>query len=144
MACMLNVALSDCPNLLKLQATYRGVEILCILDSGATHSFVHPCVVQQMSAATSKGAKLTVAIANGSTSVSDDVLEVGLVLTAQGDSSHQVTVQAVLVMLGSLQTDVILDMDFLQWYNPQIIWIDSHVAMPYLAEIDGVCVLIKC
>ena len=34
-----------------------------------------------------QGQKLTVTIANGSTSMSDDVLEVGLVFTAQDDSS---------------------------------------------------------
>ena len=59
-----------------------------MLDSGATHSFVHPCVVEKMSVATSKGQKLTVTIANCSTSISDDVLEVGLVFTAQGDSLY--------------------------------------------------------
>ena len=58
-----------------------------MLDSGDIHSFVHPHVVQKMSAATSKGAKLTITIANGSTSISDDVFEVGLFFTVQGDSS---------------------------------------------------------
>ena len=53
-----------------------------MLDSGATQSFVHTHVVEKMSLATSKGAKLTVTIANGSTLISDDMLEVGLVFTA--------------------------------------------------------------
>ena len=59
-----------------------------MLDSGVMHSFVHPRVVEQTSAAMSKGQKLTVTVANGSTSISDDILEVGLVFTAQGDSSR--------------------------------------------------------
>ena len=88
MARMSNLASSECPNLLELRATCRGVEVSCMLDSGMTHSFLHPHVVEQTSAATSKGQKLTVTIANGSTSISDDVLKVGLVFTAQGDSSH--------------------------------------------------------
>ena len=88
MACMSNLASSECPNLLELKATCRGVEVSCMLDSGATHSFVHPRVVEKTSAAMSKGQKLTVTIANGSTLLSDDVLEVGLVFTAQGDSSR--------------------------------------------------------
>ena len=88
MARMSNLASSECPNLLELKATCRGVEVSCMLDSGATHSFVHPRVVEKTSAATSKGQKLTVTVANGSTSLSDDVLEVGLVFTAQGDSSR--------------------------------------------------------
>ena len=86
MAPMSNLALSECPNLLELKATCHGVEVSCMLDSGATHSFVHPRVVKKTSAATSKGQKLTVTIANGSTVMSDDVLEVGLVFIAQGDS----------------------------------------------------------
>ena len=110
-----------------------------MLDSGATHSFVHPRVVEQTSAATSKGQKLTVTVANGSTSISDDVLEVGLVFTAQGDSSRQVTTQAVLYVLEGLQTDVILGRDFLRRYNPQTSWIDSRVAMPCLGKKDDVC-----
>ena len=57
-----------------------------MLDSGAVHSFVHPRVVEQMSVAMSKGAKLTVTVVKGSTLVSDDLLEVGLVFTVQGDS----------------------------------------------------------
>ena len=88
MARMSNLASSECPNLLELKATCRGVEVSCMLDSGAMHSFVHPHVVEKMSAATSKGQKLTVTIANGSTLLSDDVLEVGLVFTAQSDSSR--------------------------------------------------------
>ena len=88
MARMSNLALSECPNLLELKATYRGVEVSCMLDSGATHSFVHPRVVEKTSAATSKWQKLTVTIVNGSTSMYDDVLEVGLVFTVQGDNSR--------------------------------------------------------
>ena len=57
-----------------------------MLDSGATHSFVHPRVVQKTSAATSKGKNLTVTIANGSTLVSDYVLKVCLVFTVQGNN----------------------------------------------------------
>ena len=55
MARMSNLASSECPNLLELKAICRGVEILCMLDSGAMHSFVHPHVVEKTSVATSKG-----------------------------------------------------------------------------------------
>ena len=58
-----------------------------MLDSGVTHSFVHLRVLEKTSASTSKWQKLTVTIVNGSTSMYDDVLEVGLVFTVQGDSS---------------------------------------------------------
>ena len=45
MAHMSNLALSECPNLLELKAICRVVEVSCMLDSGAMHSFVHPRVV---------------------------------------------------------------------------------------------------
>ena len=39
----------------------------------------------------SKGQKLTVTIENGTTSISDDVLEFGLVFIVQGNNSRLVT-----------------------------------------------------
>ena len=62
MACMSNLASSEYPNLLELKATCRGVEVSCMLDSGAMHSFVHPRVVEWISTTLSKGAKLTVMV----------------------------------------------------------------------------------
>ena len=73
---------------MELKATCCGVGVTCLLDSGATHSFVHPRVVSAMSVATSKGVKLTVTVANGNQVVCDDVVETGLVFTAQGDTSR--------------------------------------------------------
>ena len=55
-----------------------------MLDSGATHSFVHPSVVSSTSATTSKGVLLTVTVANGKQIVCNDVTEVDLVFSAQG------------------------------------------------------------
>ena len=62
---MSNLASKKCPSLLELSADVRGVKVRCMLDSGATHSFVHPSVVSSTSAPTSKGALLTVTVANG-------------------------------------------------------------------------------
>ena len=49
---------------------------------------MHPRVVSAASVATSKGVKLTVMVANGNQVVCDDVVETGLVFTAQGDTSR--------------------------------------------------------
>ena len=35
-----NHASVDCPRLIELSAKLNGVEVRCLLDSGATHSFV--------------------------------------------------------------------------------------------------------
>ena len=45
----------------------------CMLDSGATHSFVHPRIVQMTEAQPSEGAVLTVTVANGSKLLCHDV-----------------------------------------------------------------------
>ena len=45
----------------------------CMLDSGATHSFVHLRVVQLMDVQLSEGAVLTVTVANGSKALCKDV-----------------------------------------------------------------------
>ena len=107
------------------------------MDSGATHSFVHPSVVCLTSATTLKGAILTVTVANGRQVECCEVMELELMFQAQ-DGGRQVRTIAVLYMLDGLSTDVILDMDFLKQYNPSISWVDFLIGMPCLAENDGV------
>ena len=63
----------------------------CMLDSGAMHSFVHPCIVQSMEVQPSQGAVLTVTVANDSILLSYDVCMSNLTFTAEGEDC-QVTV----------------------------------------------------
>ena len=44
-----------------------------------------------------------------------------------------------LYVLDGLQSNVMLGMDFLKWYNPSISWIDCRVGMPCLALNSSVC-----
>ena len=55
-----------------------------MLDSGATHSFVHPRIVQTTEAQPSEGAVLTVTVANGSKLLCNDVRLLDLTFTAEG------------------------------------------------------------
>ena len=72
-----------------------------MLDSGATHSFVHPRIVQSMEAQPSEGAVLTVTVANGSKALCKDVHLLDLTFTAErGD--RQVTVSLQLYVLDGL------------------------------------------
>ena len=73
----------------------------CMLDSGATHSFVHPCVVQTMEAQPSEGAVLTVTVANGSKLLCNDVHLLELMFMAEG-ADRQVTVLLQLHVLDGL------------------------------------------
>ena len=62
-----------------------------MVDSGATHSFVHPRIVQTMEAQLSEGAVLTVTVANGSKLLCNDVRLLELMFKAEG-GDRQVTV----------------------------------------------------
>ena len=73
----------------------------CMLDSGAMHSFVHPCIVQMMEAQPSEGAVLIVIVANGSKVLYNDVRALNLTFTAEG-GDHQVTVSLQLHVLDGL------------------------------------------
>ena len=109
----------------------------CMLDSGATHSFVHPCIVQTTEAQPSEGAVLTVTVANGTKLLCYDVCLLDLTFMAEG-GDHQVTVSLQLYVLDGLQSDIILGMDFVKRYNPSISWIDCRVGMPCLAANSAV------
>ena len=63
----------------------------CMLDSGVTHSFVHPRIVQTTEAQQSEGAVLTVTVANSSKALYKDVCLLDLTFTVEG-GARQVTV----------------------------------------------------
>ena len=93
--------------------------VKCMLDSGATHSFEHPRIVQPTEVQPSEGAVLTVTVANGTKALCKDVCMLDLTFTAEG-GDRQVTVSSQLYVLDGLQSNVILGIDFLKWYNLSI------------------------
>ena len=70
----------------------------CMLDSSATHSFVHPGIVQTAEAQPSEGAVLTVTVANGNKVLCNDVSALDLTFTVEG-GDRQVTVSSQLYVL---------------------------------------------
>ena len=101
MAHLSDLTLPNCPNLLQLVAMSNGVSVNCMLDSGATHSFVHPRLVQTTEAQPSEGAVLTVTVANGTKVLCNDVRVLNLTFTAEG-GDRQVTVSSQLYVLDGL------------------------------------------
>ena len=101
MAHLSDLTSPNCPNLLYLVAVSNRVSVHCMLDSSATHSFVHPRIVQTMEAQPSEGAVLTVTVANGSKLLCNDVRLLNLTFTAEG-GDHQVTVSSQLYVLDGL------------------------------------------
>ena len=73
----------------------------CMLDIGATHSFVHPHIVQSTEVKPSEGAVLTVTVANGSKALCHDVRILGVTFTVEG-GDRQVTVLSQLYVLDGL------------------------------------------
>ena len=65
--------------------------VKCMLDSGATHNFVHPCIVQSTEVQPSERAVLTVTVANVTKILCKDVCNLDLMFAAEG-GDHQVTV----------------------------------------------------
>ena len=72
-----------------------------MLDSGATHTFVQPCIVQSTEVQLSEGAVLTVTVANGSKALCKDVRLLDLTFTVEG-RDRQVTVSSQLYVLDGL------------------------------------------
>ena len=79
----------------------NGVLVNCMLDSGATHSFVHPRIVQTTETQPSEGAVLTVTVVNGAKVLCHDVHALNLTFTAEG-GDRQVTVSSQLYVLDGL------------------------------------------
>ena len=77
------------------------MSVNCMLDSGATHSFLHPRIVQRMEAQPSEGAVLTVTVENGTKVLCNDVHALNLMFTAEG-GDRQVTVLSQLYVLDGL------------------------------------------
>ena len=67
------------------------MSVNCMLDSGAMHSFVHPCIVQTMEVQPSEGAVLTVTVENGTKVLCNDVPTLDVTFTAEG-GDRQVTI----------------------------------------------------
>ena len=72
-----------------------------MLDSGATHSFVHPCIVQSTEAQPSEGAAVTVTVANGTKVLCKAVRTLDLQFTVEG-GDHQWIVSSHLYVVDGL------------------------------------------
>ena len=75
--------------------------VKCMLDSSATHSFVHLCIVQLMEVHPPEGAVLTVTVANSSKLLCKDVRTLDLTFMVEG-GDRQVTESSQLYVLDGL------------------------------------------
>ena len=73
----------------------------CMLDSSATHSFVHPRIVQTTEPQPSEGAVLIVTVSHGTKVLCNDVCLLDLTFMAEG-GDRQVTVSLQLYVLDGL------------------------------------------
>ena len=64
---------------MELEGDVHGMKVHCMLNSGATRSFVYPSVFFSVSLTISKGALPTVTVASGKKVVCSEIAEVDLV-----------------------------------------------------------------
>ena len=74
------------------------MSVNCMLDSGATHSFVHPRIAQTTEAQPSEGAVLTVTVANGTKVLCNDVRALNLTVMFVSEGNLNSTPKVVCVV----------------------------------------------
>ena len=89
------------------------MSVKCMLHSSATHSFVHPRIVQLTEAKPSEGDVLAVTVGTGTKVFCKDICMLDLMFTVEGRDC-QVTISLQLYVLDGSQSDVILGMVFLK------------------------------
>ena len=106
----------------------NGHRLERLVDSGATHSFVHSRVAATGGLKLEPASKLTVTLANGS--LVSSVSRSFLCLEIPGGISEQpVVIEQHVRVLPDLTSDVILGMDWLQQNNPRIDWVDIKLCL---------------
>jgi hypothetical protein len=117
---------TEAPRTLKIKGGLQNMEILVLIDSGSSHSFVSQQVVAVVSGVTATASPVTVRVADGSViQAKAEILQAEWFL--QGYSFH-----SDLRVLKLQSFDMIIDMDWLERFSPmQIHWAEKWLIIPY-------------
>ena len=120
------------PSLLELQAWLSGnaTPVACLVDSGATHTFIASEVVAGLGLQPVPAEQLEVTLADGSVFVCSEKVNVPVVFGAMGTFGEHYPCTLTCLVAGRLHQDVILGMDWLQCEDPLISWRDFTVTFP--------------
>jgi Retroviral aspartyl protease len=115
---MCTVATSSPHKRFKFKAQIGQIDIIAIIDSGSTHSFINPLIVQALSLSTFGSSPLTVTIASGS-QMTSSIVCANLIFQLQ---DHVFSGNFQVLQVAGI--DLILSMDRLHSYSP--ITMDCH------------------
>jgi hypothetical protein len=120
------MARTEAPRTLKIKGGLQNMEILVLIDSASSHSFVSQQVVAVVSGVTATASPVTVRVADGSViQAKAEILQAEWFL--QGYSFH-----SDLRVLKLQSFDMIIDMDWLERFSPmQIHWAEKWLTIPY-------------
>ena len=120
------------PSLLELQARLSGNDtpVSCLVDSGATHTFIAADVVTRLGLQPVPAEQLEITLADESVFVCSEKVDVLVVFWAMGTFGEHYPCTLTCLVAGRLHQDVILGMDWLQHEHPLISWRDFMVTFP--------------
>jgi hypothetical protein len=114
------------PRTFKLQGVIQELEILILLDSGSSHSFLSSWVASQLKGVTAISHPLQVKVANG------NLLQASTELRQATWSVQGYQFQSDLKMLDLQNFDMVLGMDWLDMHSlVKIHWTQKWMKIPY-------------
>ena len=108
--------MAETPSLLELQAWLSGNDtpVSCLVDSGATHTFIAADVVTRLGLQPVAAEQLEVTLADESVFVCSEKVDMPVVFGAMGTFGEHYPCTLTCLVAGWLHQDVILGMDWLQ------------------------------
>jgi hypothetical protein len=115
----------EAPRIMKFVGHIAGMDILALLDSGSSHSFISAAVAANLPGVTSMDSPLQVQVANGSH------LSCHHQLVNADWSISGVSFSSTLKVLHLSNYDLIIGMDWLERHSPMLIhWSQKWLAIP--------------
>lgn len=112
----------DAPRTMKFVGHIAGMDILALLDSGSSHSFISTVVAQSIQGITTTAKTLQVQVANG------DNLQCSQELVNTTWTISGVSFTLTLIVLQLSTYDLIVGMDWLETHSPMLVSLVTEVA----------------
>lgn len=119
---------------MKFLGSVQGIDVLILLDSGSSHTFLSSSMASQLSGCTPAATNLHVQVANAShLCCSSELVDMVWYLN---DYQFQSTVR----VLPLSSYDMIVGMDWLTTHNPMMVhWADKWLTIPYQGSTVKLC-----
>uniref|UniRef100_A0A0A9HL31 Peptidase A2 domain-containing protein n=1 Tax=Arundo donax TaxID=35708 RepID=A0A0A9HL31_ARUDO len=119
----------EAPKTMRVLGTIQGCDILILVDSGSSHTFISDRVVRHLSGVSAMEKSVQVKVADG------NILQCYSELKNATWSIQSCTFQSDLKVLSLSCFDMILGMDWLETYSPmKVHWREKWMTIPYLGS----------